>query len=67
MAWPGQALAYKIGSLKIQELRERAKAKLGAKFSLKNYHDQVLGDGALPLVLLEAKIDSWISTQKLTN
>lgn len=63
MAWPGQALAYKIGSLKIQELRERAQKKLGAKFSLKDYHDQVLSDGALPLVLLEAKIDSWIATQ----
>jgi uncharacterized protein (DUF885 family) len=63
MAWPGQALAYKIGSLKIQELRERAKKKLGAKFSLKSYHDQVLSDGALPLVLLEAKIDAWIAAQ----
>ncbi len=63
MAWPGQALAYKIGSLKIQELRERAKMKLGAKFSLKDYHDQVLSDGALPLTQLEAKIDSWIAAQ----
>ncbi|MEO8100990.1 MAG: DUF885 family protein [Betaproteobacteria bacterium] len=63
MAWPGQALAYKIGSLKIQELRERARSKLGAKFSLKDYHDQVLSDGALPLHLLEAKIDSWIASQ----
>lgn len=63
MAWPGQALAYKIGSLKIQELRERAKTKLGAKFSLKDYHDQVLGDGAMPLVLLETKIDNWIAAQ----
>jgi len=63
MAWPGQALAYKIGSLKIQELRDRAKARLGDRFSLKDYHDQVLGDGALPLNLLEAKIDSWIAAQ----
>ena len=63
MAWPAQALAYKIGSLKIQELRERAKAKLGARFSLKDYHDQVLSDGALPLHLLEAKIDNWIAAQ----
>ncbi|MEP7156490.1 MAG: DUF885 domain-containing protein [Betaproteobacteria bacterium] len=63
MAWPGQALAYKIGSLKIQELRERARTKLGAKFSLKDYHDQVLSDGAMPLVQLEAKIDNWIATQ----
>ena len=63
MAWPGQALAYKIGSLKIQELRERARVKLGAKFSLKDFHDQILSDGAMPLVLLEAKIDNWIATQ----
>lgn len=63
MAWPAQALAYKIGSLKIQELRERAKAKLGARFSLKDYHDLVLSDGALPLHLLDAKVDSWIAAQ----
>ena len=63
MAWPAQALAYKIGSLKIQELRERAKAKLGARFSLKDYHDLVLSDGALPLHLLEAKVDGWIAAQ----
>ncbi len=61
MAWPGQALAYKIGSLKIQELRARAKAKLGDKFSLKAYHDLVLSDGALPLTLLEKKVDAWIA------
>ena len=63
MASPGQALAYKIGSLKIQELRERARTKLGARFSLKDYHDQVLSDGALPLHLLEAKVDRWIAAQ----
>ena len=62
MGSPGQALAYKIGSLKIQELRERAKTKLGARFSLKDFHDQVLGDGSLPLHLLESKIDGWIAT-----
>jgi uncharacterized protein (DUF885 family) len=63
MAWPGQALAYKIGSLKIQELRARAKEKLGEKFSLKAYHDLVLSDGALPLTLLEKKVDAWIAAQ----
>lgn len=63
MAWPGQALAYKIGSLKIQELRARAKSKLGDKFSLKAYHDLVLSDGALPLTLLEKKVDAWIATR----
>ncbi len=63
MAWPGQALAYKIGALKIQELRQRAKDKLGDKFSLKAYHDLVLSDGALPLTILEAKVDKWIAAQ----
>jgi uncharacterized protein (DUF885 family) len=63
MAWPGQALAYKIGALKIQALRERAQQKLGLKFSLKNYHDLVLSDGVLPLAVLESKVDNWIATQ----
>jgi uncharacterized protein (DUF885 family) len=63
MAWPGQALAYKIGSLKIQELRARAKARLGDRFSLKAYHDLVLSDGALPLTLLEKKVDNWSAVQ----
>ncbi len=63
MASPGQALAYKIGSLKIQELRERARTKLGASFNLRDYHDLVLSDGALPLHLLEAKVDRWITAQ----
>ncbi len=63
MAWPGQALAYKIGALKIQELRKRAQEKLGARFSLKAYHDLVLSDGALPLTILEAKVDRWIAEQ----
>jgi len=63
MAWPGQALAYKIGSLKIQELRARAESKLGAKFSLKEYHDLVLSDGAVPLTLLEKKVDAWLVTR----
>ncbi len=65
MAWPGQALAYKIGALKIQTLRERAQQKLGAKFSLKDYHDLVLSDGVLPLAVLEAKVDEWIAAQLL--
>jgi uncharacterized protein (DUF885 family) len=60
MAWPGQALAYKIGSLKIQELRERASRKLGKKFSLRDFHDLVLFDGAVPLTVLEKKVDAWI-------
>jgi uncharacterized protein (DUF885 family) len=64
MAWPGQALAYKIGALKIQALRERAQQKLGLKFSLKDYHDLVLSDGVLPLAVLESKVDNWIATQQ---
>ena len=63
MAWPGQALAYKIGALKIQALRERAQQKLGLKFSLKDYHDLVLSDGVLPLAVLESKVDKWIAAQ----
>ena len=64
MAWPGQALGYKVGSLKIMELRKRAENELGAKFSLKAFHDEVLSDGTLPLALLEKKMLLWIATQK---
>ncbi|MES2128404.1 MAG: DUF885 domain-containing protein [Pseudomonadota bacterium] len=61
MAWPAQALGYKIGSLKIRELRARAETALGGKFSLPKFHEVVLGDGTLPLSLLEAKVDRWIA------
>ncbi|MES2298706.1 MAG: DUF885 domain-containing protein [Pseudomonadota bacterium] len=64
MAWPAQALGYKIGSLKIAELRARAAAALGPKFSLPKFHEVVLGDGTLPLALLEAKVDRWIAETK---
>jgi uncharacterized protein (DUF885 family) len=64
MAWPGQALGYKIGSLKIQELRHRAEAALGSKFSLPKFHEIVLGEGTLPLALLEKKVDRWIAESK---
>lgn len=64
MAWPGQALGYKIGALKIIELRQRAQAALGDKFSLPKFHEVVLGDGTLPLKLLEAKVDRWIAQQQ---
>jgi uncharacterized protein (DUF885 family) len=63
LAWPGQALGYKIGALKIQELRRRAERKLGAGFSLAAFHDQVLGEGSLPLDVLEQRIDAWIAAQ----
>lgn len=64
MAWPAQALGYRIGMLKIVELRKRAAAALGDKFSLPKFHEAVLGDGTLPLALLEQKIDNWIASQK---
>jgi uncharacterized protein (DUF885 family) len=64
MAWPGQALGYKIGSLKIVELRQRAAKALGDKFSLPKFHEVVLSDGTLPLALLEEKVDRWIASQK---
>ena len=63
MALPGQALAYKIGQLKIAELRRMAEQKLGAKFDIKRFHRVVLEDGALPLFLLEKKVRLWIAQQ----
>ncbi len=63
IAIPSQALAYKIGALKIQELRKRAETKLGPKFDIKTFHEQVLNTGGLPLAVLEAKIDRWIAAQ----
>jgi len=64
IAWPAQALGYKMGQLKILELRERAKTALGAKFDLKAFHDVVLDSGALPLDVLEKQVDAWIAQQK---
>ncbi len=64
IVWPGQALAYKIGQLKILELRERSKKELGARFDIRKFHDEVLGAGALPLDVLEERINNWIAAQK---
>lgn len=64
MAIPGQALSYKIGQLKILELRDRAEAALGEDFEVKAFHTAVLEDGSLPLDLLETKIDHWIQSQQ---
>ncbi len=61
---PGQACAYKIGMLKILELRERAKKELGARFDLKAFHDEILDGGAMPLTVLEARVDAWIKDQQ---
>ncbi|WP_020653575.1 DUF885 domain-containing protein [Massilia niastensis] len=64
MVWPGQALGYKIGSLKIVELRKRAEAAMGGRFSLQKFHEIVLGEGTLPLAVLETKVDRWIAESK---
>jgi uncharacterized protein (DUF885 family) len=64
IAIPGQALAYKIGQLKISELRERAERELGPRFDVRKFHTAILVDGALPLDVLEAKVDRWIAAQK---
>ena len=64
MAWPAQALGYKVGALKILELRAKAEAALGAAFDIRAFHDEVLRDGAMPLYVLEAKIDEWIAQQR---
>jgi uncharacterized protein (DUF885 family) len=64
IAWPGQALSYKLGQLKIRELRERAKKELGPKFDLRSFHDEMLNGGTLPLDLLEARTAKWIAEEK---
>ncbi len=60
IAWPGQALGYKIGALTIQRIKRKAMAQLAAKFDVRAFHDQILGSGALPMPILEAKLDRWI-------
>jgi uncharacterized protein (DUF885 family) len=64
IAWPAQALAYKLGQLKFRELRERARKELGAKFDLRAFHDEMLNGGVLPLDLLDARTAAWIRVQK---
>jgi uncharacterized protein (DUF885 family) len=64
IAWPGQALAYKLGQMKIVELRQRARDALGDKFDIRAFHDAVLADGPLPLEVLETRINEWIDSQK---
>jgi uncharacterized protein (DUF885 family) len=67
IAWPGQAVSYKIGELKIRELRAKAENELGAKFDIREFHDVVLGAGAIPLNVLERRVNEWIAAQAKSN
>ncbi len=67
IAWPGQALAYKLGQLEILKLREEARKRLGAKFDLRAFHDEVLANGALPLDVLDSEVTAWITTLGVTE
>jgi uncharacterized protein (DUF885 family) len=64
IAWPAQALSYKLGQLKFRELRDRAQKELGAKFDIRTFHDEMINGGTLPLDMLEARTDKWIVEQK---
>jgi len=67
IAWPGQALGYKMGQLKILQLRDHAKTALGPAFDLKAFHDVILDSGALPMDVLEQQVDAWIEAQKAAS
>jgi uncharacterized protein (DUF885 family) len=64
ITWPAQALAYKTGELKILELRARAKKELGSQFDIRAFHDEILNGGALPLDVLETRVNAWIAAVK---
>ena len=65
IAWPAQALSYKLGQLKFRELRDRAQKELVTKFDIRTFHDEMLDGGTLPLDMLDARTDKWIAQQKL--
>lgn len=67
IVWPGQALAYKIGELKIREIRARAERELGTRFDVRRFHDELLGQGALPLDLLESRLNAWIARERQSS
>jgi uncharacterized protein (DUF885 family) len=67
IAWPAQALSYKLGQLEFRELRERARKELGAKFDIRRFHDEMLNGGVLPLDLLAARTEGWIRAEKLSS
>ena len=67
IAWPGQALAYKLGQLEILKLRDEARQKLGDKFDLRSFHDEIVGKGPLPLEVLRQQMESWIAAQQMRS
>jgi uncharacterized protein (DUF885 family) len=67
IAFPAQGLSYKIGQLKILDLRTRAKQRLGVRFDIRSFHDEILSGGSLPLDMLEARVNSWIGNQLPTS